>query len=113
MLMIGVGLFAVYTDSLSFFSYLWIVLGGLQTGTALYEMKNQYLTIENNKITKHSIIPKSIKISEIMKVRKFVNSYRIETQQKTLLIDKGIIENDSLFQLEDFFNNMNLEVKKA
>ena len=108
-LMIAVGLFAVYNDSSSIFSYLWILLGGLQTGTALYEKKNQYLTIEQEKITKHSIWPKTINISEIEKVRKFANSYKIETKNTTLTIDKGIIENDSLYQLENYLNSLNLK----
>jgi len=109
LLMIAVGLFAVYNDSSSLFSYLWIFLGGLQTGTALYEKKNQYLTIENDKITKHSIFPKTIDTSEIQKVGKFVNSYKIETRNRTLIIDKGIIENESLFKLEDYLSNLNLK----
>jgi len=108
-LMIAVGLFAIYNDSSSIFSYLWILLGGLQTGTALYEKKNQYLTIEQEKITKHSIFPKTINISEIEKVSKFVNSYKIETENTTLTIDKGIIENDSLYKLENYLNNLNLK----
>lgn len=108
-LMIGIGIFAVFNDSSSF-HYLWLILGGLQTGTTLYEKKNQYLTIDNNRLTKHSIIPKTIVISDIIKVRKFVNSYKIETPERTIEIDKNIIEIESLFQLDNYFNNLKLKV---
>lgn len=109
-LMIGVGVFAVYSDSLSAFSYLWIVFGALQAGTALYEREYQYLSIKGKSLTKHSLIPKTIEIGEIEKVRHFVDSYEIVTAERTLTIDKGIIETESLFQLQDFFSSLKLKV---
>lgn len=107
-LMICVGLFALYEDHLSALGYIWVFFGALQAGTALYAKKNQYLTINNEKLTKHSIIPKSVEINKIRKVRRFANSYKIETPEKTITIDKGIIENESLFKLEDYFNKLKI-----
>lgn len=106
--MIAVGFFAVYINSTSVFSYLWILMGALQLGTSMYQKKHQYLTIDENKLIKHSLIPKTIELSEIKKVRKFVNSYKIETSDRTLRIEKNLIENDSLYRLNKILDNLNL-----
>lgn len=105
-LMVGVGIFAVYINSSSIFSFLWIFIGLLQMGTAYYQKKKQYLTIEENRLVKHSLIPKSIKISEIRTVRKFVDSYRIETCNRTMLIEKSFIEEDSMEELNHFIETL-------
>ena len=97
-------------DKFKWTSVGWVVMGILQTGMTLYEKKNQYLTIKGNKLTRHSIIPRTIEIDKIKKVRKFVNSYKIETSDKILTIDKGVIENESLYQLTDYLNTLKLKV---
>ncbi len=107
-LMILVGLFAVYKNKFSIYSYLWVVLGALQLGAAWYERKKQYITIEDDKLTKHSLIPKSIEIREIRKIKKDSNSYKIETSEKSLKIDKRKIEPESLYRLEDYLNGLEL-----
>lgn len=107
-IMIGVGFFAVYINSSSIFSYLWILLGALQTGTSMYQKKHQYITIENDRLIKHSLIPKSIELSKIRKVRKYVNSYKIEGEDKSIRIEKKMIEDDSLYRLNHFLENLQL-----
>lgn len=106
LLMVAVGLFAVYINSSSIFSYLWIFIGMLQTGTAFYQKRNQYLTIGKDKLIKHSLIPKTVQISEIKRVRKFVDSYRIETGDRSLRIEKSFIEEDSIPELNRFFETL-------
>ena len=108
--MIVIGIFAVVNDSNSFYNYPWLIIGALQTGTYFYNKKLQYLTIENNRLTKHSIFPKVIELNEIRKVRKFVNSYKIETDKTTLRISKNIIEKESLYKLNQVFENLILKV---
>lgn len=107
-LMIMVGLFAVYENNFSIYSYLWVVLGTLQLGVAWYEKKKQYLTIEDDKLTLHSLIPKSIEISKIKRIKKDTNSYKIETTEKALKIEKRKIEPESMYRLEDYFNRLGL-----
>lgn len=104
--MVGVGLFAVYINSSSIFSYLWVFIGMLQTGTAFYQKKHQYLTICEDRLIKHSFIPKSVEISEIKSVKKFVDSYRIETGNRSMLIEKSFIEKDSLQELNHFLESL-------
>ena len=89
-------------------SSLWIVIGTLQFGFALYERKHQYITIENGLITKHSIFKKEIEIDKIEKVRRFKSSYKIETADKTVTINKNLIEAESMYRLDDFFKSLNI-----
>ncbi|GGW95501.1 hypothetical protein GCM10008086_25730 [Salegentibacter mishustinae] len=72
--------------------------------------KHQYLTIDNNTLTKHFPIPKKININEIKKVRKFKNSYKVETNKGRITIFKDLVEKDSLRNLDHFFNGLNLKV---
>ena len=108
--MIIVGIIAIFHNSSSFFNYCWIIIGLLQVGTYFYDKKYQYLTIKNNTLIKHFLIPQKIKINEIKKVRKVKNTYKVETDKKTIRISKNLIEVDSLKELELFFDNLNLQV---
>lgn len=112
MFMIVIGILWVANDSSSFKNYLWIIVGALQTGSYFYDKKFQYLSIENNKLTRHFLIPRSIEIQKIKKIWKFTNSYKIETDKKSLRISKNLIEEDSLFQLDQFFETLNLNVRE-
>lgn len=104
-----VGLYFFYSNALSAFSYVWLIFGAIQIGTAWYIKKHPYISIENNKLTRHYIFPKTIEIDEIRKVRKFVNSYKIETSDKTIEIDKNVMEPESLYRLTDFLNGLELK----
>lgn len=106
--MIVIGLFAVITDGHSVLNYTWIVVGLLQAGTYFYDKKYQYLTIENNTLTKHFLVPKSIKISEIRRIIKLMYSYKVETETGTMRISKNLIEENSLKELDRFFDRLKL-----
>lgn len=104
--MIVLGFFAVYINSESVFSYLWILLGILQAGTSYYRQKYQYLTVNNEKLIRHTLIPKSISVSEIRRVRKFMDSYKIETPNGSMRIEKKFIDRESLQKLNFFLENI-------
>ena len=109
-LMTGLGLFLIFmSETRSVFHFVWLLFGALQIGTAWYYKKFPYLSIENNQLTRHSIFPKTIEVDEIRKVRKFVNSYKIETSEKTLTINKNVIEPESLYRLTDYLNARQLK----
>ena len=89
------------------FGYIFVSL--LYWGSYFYEKRNQYLTIENNMLTKHSIFPKTIAVTEIKRIRRFEGSYKIETSEKTLRINKDVMDVESLYKLDDYFKS--LEIK--
>lgn len=103
------GIFMLFQDTKPFISFLWIAIGALQFGFALYERKYQYITIENGLLTKNSIFKKQIELGKIQKVRRFKNSYKIETADKTLTINKNLIEAESMYRLDDFFKSLNID----
>ncbi|WP_029034850.1 hypothetical protein [Salinimicrobium terrae] len=108
--MIVLGIFAVSINSSSVFSYLWIALGILQSASSYYRQKYQYLTIQDDKIIKHNLISKSISLSEIKRVKKYGNSYKIEARDQSMLIEKDFIESESLTKLNLFFEKFNPKV---
>ncbi|MCH4824550.1 hypothetical protein ML462_15360 [Gramella lutea] len=108
-LMFLMGIFTIYEDSFSIYSYLWFTLGALYLLTTYYERKNQYITIDNDKLIKHSIFKKTIDVNDIKKIRKYVSIYKIETSDKNLKINKDIIEAESLYKLEDYFKKLNIK----
>ncbi len=109
-LMIVIGIFGVINDAGSFLGYIWLFFGSLLVATYFYDKKYQYLTIEDGFLKKHFPITRSIKIDEIKKIRKYVNSYKVETENKSMRISKGLIETNSLIQLEQYFQSLNLKV---
>lgn len=113
LLFIGIGLTTfIWSDTLTI-RYFWIFFGILHLATAWYFKKNPYLTIEGKRLTKHAPPSRSIEIDEIIKVRKFVNSYKIETSDKTLTIDKNVMEFESLHSLTDFLDALELKDFRA
>lgn len=111
--MIGLGIFAVYINSSSVFSYLWIFLGILQAGTSYYRQKFEYLTIKEDRLIRHSIIPKSIAFSDIRRVKKFMDSYKIETHNQSMRIEKNFIETESLQKLNLFLEDLKPQVSST
>ena len=99
-----------YNEGNSWWDYAFLFTGLLYWGSYFYEKRKQYLTIENNMLTKHSIFPKSIAITDIKKIRRFEGSYKIETSEKTLKINKDIMEAESLYKLDDYFKSLDLKV---
>jgi hypothetical protein len=103
------GLISLLSDFQFFFVYAWLILGLLEIGTWYYQNKFQYLQIENNVITKNSLFPKSIELSKIIAIRKYRNSFLIESKEKNIKIYKDVISTDSLYQLTDLLNEIQVK----
>ncbi len=102
------GLISLLSDFQFFFVYAWLILGLLEIGTWYYQNKFQYLQIENNVLTKNSLFPKSIELSEITAIRKYRNSFLIESKEQNIKIYKDVISTDSLYQLTDLLNEIQI-----
>ncbi|WP_079719599.1 hypothetical protein [Salegentibacter holothuriorum] len=107
------GLLSILSDFQFFFVYAWLILGILQIGTWYYQNKFQYLQIENNVLTKNSLFPKSIELSKITALRKYRNSFRIESKKQNIKIYKDVISTDSLYQLTDLLNEIQVNNSEA
>ena len=106
---LGMGFISILSDFQFFFVYAWLILGLLEIGTWYYQNKLQYLKIENNVLTENSLFPKSIELSEITAIRKYRNSFLIESKEQNIKIYKDVISTDSLYQLTELLNKIQVK----
>ena len=104
LILVGIVGFVIAFDAL--FCSAWLLMGTAQLSIGYFEMKKQYLTISEQAITKNSIIPRTLKFQDILKIKKFKGVYKIETASAQMVIDKFIIENKSLLKLNEKIENL-------
>ena len=107
------GIAIVLLNNFSLIYYTWVLLGLLQLGTWYFKKKHQYLYITEDSLTKNSLFPKSIKLTELTAIWKFKSSFTLETRQAKLKIDKDQMEDESLYKLTDFLNQIELKPQQA
>jgi len=64
-----------------------------------YESKNQYLTIKNGELIKHTLIPKRVNLADVKSVKEFAGDIRLIMDEKEFIIDTNLIEPSSLLEL--------------
>lgn len=92
--------------------YLFIVFGVLYLVMFAYEYSNKYFEIQNGKIRLFSIPKKEITINEIKEVKYYADDYTFKTENKKLKIVKSQINKKQLPEFENFFKNLQTEIKK-
>ena len=107
--MVGIGLSTLIWSETSTIRFFWIFFGIVQLASAWFFSNNPYISIEDRKLTKQSLLRKTIEINKITKVWKYVNSYKIETADQSLTIDKNTMEPESLYRFTDFLNEMEIK----
>ena len=65
-----------------------------------FENKNQYLTLNNGTLTRNTIIPSKIKLSEIKSIRHYAGVLKLFTDQKEFDITIKNIEPNSYAELK-------------
>lgn len=105
------GTTAIILDSGNIFKYGYTFIGILFLGSYLFENSKQYLSIENGTISKNHLVPKTIKLNEIMSIKKFAGDYILKTKTTELTISTELIEKSSLAKLDAVLENLNLETK--
>jgi len=89
-----------------------ILLGLLNLASYFFINYKQYLTIENDILTKNTLIPKKMSLSEIIRIKKRTGDYILKTEKDELRINTELIEKDSLVKLNSILDNLNLEKNK-
>ena len=92
--------------------YLFIVLGMLYLTMFGYEYSKKYFEISNDKIKLFTIPNKEINLSEIKEVKYYADDYTFKTPKKSLKIVKSQINKKQLPEFENFFNNLQNNLKK-
>lgn len=73
-----------------------------------YENRKQYLTIKNGILTKNTLIPKKIDLSEIEQIKKFAGDYKLKSNKTEFVIDTQIIDPNSLVELNTELEKLNV-----
>ncbi len=113
---IGLGVFNVWEAKNNRWSdYGYLVIGILYVGHYLFDLTNQYLTIENGTIRKNGLygFRKKINLNEINWIKKFAGDYTLKTEQKELKINTELIDKDSLTELNKILAELNLPPEKT
>jgi hypothetical protein len=87
----------------------YLLFAALHLGLYFYEFINQYITIENGMIRKNSLFSKKIKITDIIRIKKFAGDYILKTENTELNITIDFIEEKSLEELNSILRKLNLE----
>jgi hypothetical protein len=111
----GLGVFSLLEDeSLRWTDYGYLVVGILYLGHYLYDLNNQYLTIENGSIRKNILygFKKKINLNEIYRIEKYAGNYILRTLTKELKINTEFIEEKSLAEFNEILKKLNLPEEK-
>ena len=105
----------VTDDEIRWTDYGYLVIGILYVGHYLYDLTNQYLTIENGTIRKNGLygFGKKINLNEINWIKKFAGDYTLKTEQKELKINTELIDKNSLTDLNRILAELNLPPEKT
>jgi hypothetical protein len=105
------GTIAVIYNSDNLFNFGYLFIGILYVGTYLFENEKHYLTIENGMISQNHLIPKKMNLNDIKRIKKFDGDYILETDLTELRIKTELIEENSLVELNNVLENLNIEAK--
>ena len=95
----------IYTDSIDWSFWIWIILPIGYISNYTFEYINQYLTIEDGFIYRNSIFPKKLELNKLKTFKKFAGDYILETDQYKLRIDTTLIDQKSLNELNQTLTN--------
>ena len=104
---------AVYAsnDPESIFPYVLALSGILYLASVLYKKRNPYLKIENGLLKKSDVIPKQIRLSEVVRIKEFAGDYTLFTPEKKLKIHSYWISQSSKKEFKNFLDSLNLQIE--
>ncbi|ROI10334.1 hypothetical protein EGI11_00015 [Chryseobacterium sp. H3056] len=112
-LWIGIGLSYFFeNEKIRWNAYATLILGIVYITMFLYEYTQKYFEITKEKIIIKSIPNKEISLNQITEVKYYADDFTFRSPKKTLKIVKSQINKKQLTAFENFFNNLNTELKK-
>ena len=102
-------------ENLRWMDFLYLVVGVLYIGHYLFDIINQYLTLENGTIRKNPLYGygKKIDLNEINLIKNFAGDYTLKTKTQKLKIKTDLIEETSLTELIEILRKLNLPSDKT
>ena len=111
-LALGVAVWIFY-DYQRWTDFFYIGMALLYLGQYIFEKQNHYLTITGDEIKVNRPFGKRINTSDIDRIKKFDDEYRLISGQRELKINTQIIEPDSLKKLDVLLAKLNLPPEKT
>lgn len=89
------------------YSYGYLILGAIYVAVYISMKKKDYLTIENDILTKHNVFSsQKIKLAEVTAVKEFAGDYIVKTSSEELVVNTQIIDQYALNQLDEKLNKL-------
>ncbi len=107
---IALGIFSLLTkDSVTWTDFGYLAVGILYIGLYIYEMSNQYLTIDNDTIKRNGLFGKKINLKDIHRIKKLYGHYTLITKTQELKINIEWMDKESKIELEHILNQLELQ----
>tara|TARA_R110001583_G_scaffold4351_4_gene25243 strand:+ start:6099 stop:6485 length:387 start_codon:yes stop_codon:yes gene_type:complete len=101
------GVIAIPNNSENFLNYGYLIAALLYIVNYLLKSKNQHLTIENERIILHNLIPKKIYKSDLIHIKKSAGVIILQTDKSELRIKTHLIDKNSLKDLNKILKHLN------
>ena len=102
----------LFNESTSWSFYLMLIISIFSVVSYLYSFFNHYLTIENGILKQNQPYGKRINLKEIKTIKKFAGDYVLSTDRTKLTINTQLIDNQSLDDLNQILDRLNLDLDK-
>jgi len=66
-----------------------------------FEYKKQYLTLKNGVLTKHTLFPKHIQLTQLKSIKEFAGDLKLTTSKQEFIVNTQIIDPISLAELKN------------
>ena len=106
-LVLGVGTLLL-NETIKWHHFVFLLISIFYFAMYFYNMRYQYLRIEQGFIQKCSLFSKKIKLSDVKQIWKHSDYYILSTKKTELRIDFEYIDNESRDNLNEVLNNLNL-----
>ncbi|MGO4911727.1 hypothetical protein [Leeuwenhoekiella sp. W20_SRS_FM14] len=102
-------------EGLNWSDYIYFGIGVFYLAHYVYDLKHQYLEIEDGVIKKNSLygFRKKMNLKDIDRVEKFAGDYTLKSNDTKLKINTSFIESQSLTSLVKTLSELNLPTEKT
>ena len=100
------GVISIPNNPTNYMNYGYLIIGFLFLGNYIFKSKNQYLTIDSEMITIHTLVPKKIILTDLKKIKKLARDYILVSENGEIRIETRLIEKNSLKDLKKTLKNL-------
>jgi len=106
------GVIAISNNSDNYLNFGYLIAALFYLINYALKSKNQYVGFENGMITLYHLIPKTLLIQDLKKIKKIGGNYILESDEFELKIETNVIEKNSLKDLKTILKNLKSDLNK-